>query len=548
MKTLWMAAALSILSFPVRGAPAAQPSKPKLVVVIVLDQYRYDYTTRFAELYDPDGAFARLRRNGAFFTGAQYGHATTYTGPGHAHLLTGGYASQTGIVGNKWLDRASGKVVAAAGDPDSHWIVEGDEGEGTSPKNLVGTTVGDELVLNSRGRSKVVAIALKSRSAILLGGKLGTAYWFNESAGEFTSSTHYMKTHPAWVTAWNERKVADRWFGKEWKAALPEGAGGSGLDDAPWEGDLKGAGRVFPHAITGKLDRPGADFYDALGKSPFANDVQLDFVKAAIEAEGLGADGDPDLLAFSLSATDEVGHTFGPYSREVAEMAVATDRQLGAFLRWLDKKVPGATVVLTADHGAAPIPEYMQSLGVEAFRVKKKSLKDAVEVALDAKYGEGEWVLALEDPSLYLDEKVIAARKLVREEVESTAAAALESVRGVQSVYTRSALLRGEPASTAIGRAYQVCFYAPRSGDLFIAMKPYSFWGKYAEYDYGDSHGSPYAYDTHVPLVIAGPGILPGVVREPTSMADVAPTIAALLGVTPPPSAEGQPVARILRK
>jgi arylsulfatase A-like enzyme len=289
-------------------------------------------------------------------------------------------------------------------------------------------------------------------------------------------------------------------------------------------------------------------------KSPCGNEVELDFVRAAVEAEGLGKHADPDILALSLSANDEVGHTFGPYSREVLDMTVQTDRQLGALLRWLDQKAPGYVAVFTADHGASPMPEYMARLGVDAHRIKKAQLKGAVEAALAAKFGdpkllgEKEWVVGIEDPSIYLNEKLIAAAegfgKPAREEIERAAAATLTAIPGVLCCYTRSELLRGTPAATPAGRMYQLCFYPQRSGDVFVATKPYSFWGKYAEKDYGDSHGSPYEYDTHVPLAFMGPGIEPGEDAAPVAIADLAPTLAHLLGVNAPPCAEGKVLFR----
>lgn len=522
-KTCWIlgTAGVTVLALGAGKLLADSPTaperrKPPLAVVIVIDQFRFDYLSRFADLFDAnEGAFTRFKRDGAYFTNANYGHATTYTGPGHAHILTGGYAYQTGTVGNQWYDRATGKVVKIA--------------EGDSPRELLATTVGDELVMD--GRSKVVTVALKPRSAIMLGGKLGKAYWFNDKKGQFGTSAYYGKA-PSWVGEWNDKKVADTFVGTSWTPSVPESAfARCSEDDMPFEGEVFGLGRTFPHKLS--------DFA-AVTMSPSGNDVELDFARAAVEGEKLGTHEAPDLLAVSLSANDEVGHTFGPMSREVVDMTARTDRQLGAFLRWLDAKVPGYVAVLTADHGASPIPELMTRLGVEAHRIKKKELKAAVEKELSARFGDAKWVVALEDPSVYLDQKVIAEKKLDREEVEKAAAQALERIPGIARCYTRSQLLRGENGGTAIGKSYQVAFHPERSGDVLINTAPYSFWGKYAEGDYGDSHGSPYEYDTHVPLAFLGAGVRAGVHDGNVSMADLAPTLADLLGVNAPPCAEGR--------
>jgi predicted AlkP superfamily pyrophosphatase or phosphodiesterase len=543
-KTILAAATISLAALAVTTTRARSdetgrqtPGRPRLAVVIVIDQFRYDYLSRFEDLFDErEGAFLRLRRQGAYFENATYAHATTYTGPGHAHVLSGGYAYETGMVGNRWFDRATGKVVAIAGDPSSHLVGgQGDESEGTSPRNLLGTTVGDELVLD--GRSKVVTMALKSRAAILLGGKLGKAYWFDEKAGGFATSTYYASALPPWVEAWNARKIAASFAGKSWTPLVPESAfARSSEDDMPWEGEVYGLGRTFPHPISGN---------DSVCMSPFGNDLELDFARAAIEGEKLGSHAGPDLLAVSLSANDEVGHTFGPMSREVLDMTVRTDLQLGAFLRWLDATVPGSLVVLTADHGASPIPEYMARLGVEAHRIKKKELAAAVDKELSLRFGEAKWVVALEDPSVYLDWKRIDEKKLSHEEVEDAAARALATVPGIAGTFTRTQLLHGENGGTALGRSYQLAFFPERSGDVLLVTKPYSFWGKYAEKDYGDSHGSPYGYDAHVPLVFMGPGVQPGIVRDSVALDGLAPTLASLLGVDAPPCAEGKVLERV---
>jgi predicted AlkP superfamily pyrophosphatase or phosphodiesterase len=357
-----------------------------------------------------------------------------------------------------------------------------------------------------------------------------------------TTSTYYAKELPAWVRAWNQKKFADPFFGKQWERALPESAYAiSQPDDSEAEGGGKGLGKTFPHPVDGKLTQPGPDFYEAFAHTPFANDYEFDFAKAAVEGERLGARGVTDLLAISLSAIDLAGHDFGPFSQEVQDLVIRTDRQIADFLRWLEPRVgkEGVLVVVTADHGATPVPEQMTALGFEAGRIKKKAIKEAIESALKKKFGDDKWVIALEDPHVFLDRKLLAGKKLDPAEVERTAGEAAMTLKGFGGFLTRTQLVRGEGPSTDLTRSILRSYYAPRGGDVVLWTLPSYFWGKYGEKDVGSTHGTYYRYDSEVPVFIAGPGIRPGRygLRE---MVDVAPTLAYLLGLTAPAASEGE--------
>ncbi|MEW6736384.1 MAG: alkaline phosphatase family protein [Acidobacteriota bacterium] len=524
---------------------------PKLVVYIVIDQFRAEFLNRFSNWFGP-GGFRALIKDGAYFTNANYRHGATYTGPGHAVIASGAYGAQHGIVANKWFNRATGKSEAMIYDGAHPFIgvSEVSSEDETSPANFIGTTIGDQLLLSNGFQSKVIAIAVKDRAAINLGGRLGKAYWFNESKGEFLTSTYYMKELPKWLQDFNARRLADNYFGKSWERLPDEGLYKScHIDDYQFEMDPKGNGRAFPHKVTGKLEKPGADYYEAFEHTPWANDLTFELARMAIEAEALGTDNIPDLLAISLTANDLVGHAYGPYSQEVADITVRTDRQLGDFLAYLEKRVGASDllVVLTADHGAGAVPEYMAQLQLAGGRIKKKKIKETIEVALNARYGNANWVVAMEDPSIYLNYQAIDERKLSHTEVERAAGDALLTIPGVAGYLTRTQFLAGSLPNTAIAAAYQRSFHPDRSGDVILILKPFYIWGKYAEKDEGATHGSPYSYDTHVPLIIRNSAISPGIYPADTDIADLAPTIATILKINPPAACQGRPLVDALR-
>jgi predicted AlkP superfamily pyrophosphatase or phosphodiesterase len=552
---------------PAGSAEARLPPQHELVLAIVIDQFRADYLTRYASQFGETG-FKRLARDGASWTG-HYGHYATYTGPGHALILSGSYPYLNGISTNKFFNAATGRSEAMVFDAESEVIgvKKTDPDMDVSPRNFVGSTLGDELSLATAGKSRTVSIATKGRGAILLGGRLGKAYFLNDDTGEMTTSTYYASVLPNWVVGWNAKKLADASFGKAWERALPEAEYAlSGPDDAKAEGDGNGLGKTFPHKVTGKLERPGPNYYEAFMQTPFANELELDFAKAAIENEQLGKRGTTDLLAISLSAIDLAGHSFGPSSQEVHDLVVRLDKQLGDFLDWVYARVGKDNVLtlLTSDHGASPVPDQMTALGFESGRIKKKAIGEAVEAALVARFGppaagakapardkplkEGEkaapadkWVLALEDPHVFLNRAAIAAKKLDSQEVEQVAGQAAAALKGFGGYFTRSQLLRGQVPPTPLATAMLRSYHAPRGGDVVLWTLPFYFWGKYGEKDVGSTHGTFYRYDSEVPVLLAGPGVRPGRygVRE---MVDVAATMSHVLGITAPAASEGQVV------
>ena len=512
-------------------------ARPRLVVAIAVDQLRADYMDRFRRFFGRSGFNLFLQR-GASFASARYEHATTVTCAGHAVMLTGSYGTVNGIIANDWYDAVAGKEVYCAADTTVRLV--GVDLEGRSPRNLKNATVGDLLKINTGGRSKVVTVSAKDRSAIMMGGHLNdAAYWMVDTL--FVTSTYYRKEMPAWARQFNGAGKVSSYFGKKWERLLPAAAYDMvGPDDVAAEADEAGAGRTFPHPIG------DADAFDI---SPFSNDVLAAFAMRAVTEEGLGRDTVPDLLAVSFSANDRVGHAYGPDSHEVMDVTVRLDRTLARLFAFLDKTVGLANVVmvLTADHGVAPLPEVFANLhpGASARRFNPAVVDTAVEAALRARYGPAPapgWIIHHDQPHLYLNPAAVRGRRVTLEDAERVAQAAIMSVPGVHEALTSSDLATGR--ARGLRTAEVLSFYPGRSGNIYYQMEPYILVD---DEPTGTGHGTPWAYDQQVPLLFYGSRIVPGVRRTPAAVADIAPTLSALLGLTAPGGAQGRVLAEVLK-
>jgi len=550
---------------------AQQQKRPRLVLLIAVDQFRYDYLERFGDLFGPNG-LRRLQRDGASWAQANYDHTPTYTAPGHATMLTGAYPAESGIVGNEWIDRADEKNVkriSSVSDDNEKLLGGGNSTDvAASPRKLLSSTVGDELRLITNDRSKVIGISLKDRSAILPAGRHANAAYWLSNAGTMVSSTYYFKELPAWVTAFNDSKPADKYFGAKWERVVSESeyAKRAGPDSTPWE-TVTAAGDTnkFPHTITGGATAPNAAFYTHLDHSPFSNDVLVSFAEQAIVNEQLGQDDDPDVLTVSLSANDYVGHRYGPYSQEVMDVTLRTDRQIATLLDFVQARVGLANTLIafTADHGVSPIPEQAAALGLGGARVKASDILAAISAAISARYNpqgkspdpSADYVLkynywgaitsALINGNLYFNYDALKRDHVDLNEISKIVAAAALTIPGVARSFTREQLLRGEASMTdPIERRVIHGFYPSRSGDVVMIAEPYKYLGDTIT----ATHGSPYSYDTHVPLIIMGAGIVPGRYLEPASPADIASTLSALLRITPPTNSTGRVLLEAIRK
>lgn len=504
---LGLAALLSAALAPAGQVPA---QKPKLVVLVVVDQMRYDYLVRFRDGFT--SGLSQLLSKGAVFTNAHYEQAPTVTAVGHSITLSGAMPAISGIVGNEWFDRTSGKQVTSVSDSDYTTLGASEKGA-ASPRRLLVSTIGDEMKMSGRGK-KVIGVSMKDRSAILpVGHMADAAYWWDSSTGNFVSSTYYQKALPGWVEEFNKERAVDRFAGQKWSA----------FD----------ASRLFTAmpAVLGKA------YYNALYSSAFGNEVLESFAEACVRSERLGLNGGIDLFAISFSSNDSVGHKLGPDSPEVKDITIRTDQVLGKLFNLLDKQVGMANVlvVLTADHGVAPLPEKMAERKMPGGRMTEEFILTTVQQELSEKYGPGKWVLGKSGPSPYLDHKLIEEKKLSLEEVQQTAAWAVRDLPHIARVFTREDLRKGLALNDQIARRVQNGFFYQRATDLVIVPEPY-----YLFEDSGTSHGTPYNYDSHVPVVFMGPGIKPGSHRARIAVNDIAATLATYLEVEVPSGCSGR--------
>lgn len=532
-------------------APAGEaPARPDLVVVISLDQFPAAYLERFRPFFGPDG-FNRLLR-GANFTECHYKHSITKTGPGHASMLTGVHANVDGIIANEWLVRSwpVPEQINCVEDRDSPLvglppratrspggILEAKAGR--SPRNLVAPTIGDALKEVYGGRSKVFGVADKDRAAILMSGRRADgAYWTEE--GRVVTSTYYRRALPGYFTALNGERRVDQTFGQVWERLLPAEVyeATQGPDDAPGEYTGMGLTRTFPKKIDGGQTKVGKEFYDAYDNTPWNNEFVAEMARQVIINEKLGEpDGAPDLLAIGFSQTDKIGHNYGPYSHEVMDSVVRLDRILSDLFHFIDAKVglQRCTLVLTSDHGVAPLPEREPGKGG---RIKSASLDGPVYAALDAEFGalaNGERWAARDGLGYHINPAALAQKKLGAGAVEAVIQRALLKVPEIAEVFTRSELVAAAPLSP-IGEAMRLSFYPPRSPDVLIVLKPFFI----DRIEPGTTHGTPYEYDNHVPLLWWGCGVKAGRHTEPIGVNDLAPTLGCLLGLPALPKNEGR--------
>jgi predicted AlkP superfamily pyrophosphatase or phosphodiesterase len=542
------------------------------VLLIVVDQFRYDYLQRFGDLF-VEGGIKRLMRDGASWTEANYDHTPTYTAPGHATLMTGTWPSEHGIVANSWFDRESGKRVSSITD-DSTKLFGGNAGErGASPQHLLASTLGDELRLASNDRSRVIGISLKSRSAILPAGRhANAAYWFSANTGNMVSSSYYFDRLPSWVDRFNQTRMADKFFGAKWDRLLPETEylKRAGPDAQSWE-DIPNAKdtNTFPHIITGGAKGPGKDFYEAMDNSPFGNDILVSFADQAIANENLGADGDTDLLSVSLSSNDYVGHRFGPYSQEAMDMSLRVDRQIAELLGKVDSRVglQNTVVIFTSDHGVAPIAEHAASLNLSGRNVKRDDVLNAIKAAIKARYSRNrnsdDYIQKFKynngdrdgfaNGNVYFNMAALRRDGVPIEEFERVVGEAAMTVPGTQRYFTRTQLESGLISQLdAVARRVLHGFHSQRSGEVLIILQPFNILVSEPENPTEPrdpaNHGSPYSYDTHIPLIIMGNSFKAGRYIESSSPADIAPTLANILGVQAPSNSTGRVLGEGLRR
>src|SRR5882724_895727 len=500
---------------------SAYNARPKLIVIIVIDQFRGDYLARYQDQFG-EGGFRLFLDHGANFTDCNYNYASTQTAPGHATLLTGTYANGHGILTNEWWDPHKKQMVTSVQDESTKLLGISGNAVGSSPHNLQADTLGDELKLATQGKSRVFGIALKDRAAVLPAGFAGNAaYWIDHASGAWITSTYYRSDLPKWAQDFNDAKRAEKYLNLEWKDA---------------------SGNVLR---TTKVQPGKQDFYGLVGATPYANDYEFDFARELITYEKLGSGPATDLLIVSLSANDILGHKVGPDSPEMQAMALALDRQLAGFFDFLGHQFGLANVwiALSADHGVAPVPAVAEKMHIPASGLSSEQLQTKLNNELSTKLSPGhstKFVVDLSHTMAWLNDEAFTAIKMKEEDAERTVGEALKQM-GMRGYYTRSQLARGEIAHTPLSSKY-VNSYSPLGGWYVMVTPPPFVLGDVT----GTDHGSPYTYDTHVPLAFYGIPFQPGTYRSAAQPVDLAVTLASLLGINAPTHAVGRVLTEAL--
>ncbi|MGE3778231.1 MAG: alkaline phosphatase family protein [Pirellulaceae bacterium] len=540
MRTILSFCLLMCLGWTAVGRSA---ERPQLIVVISVDQLAQDYLLRFADNFAEDGFFRRVFREGAQYTQCHHRHAITVTAPGHAALLTGSYPHTHGIVGNSWFNRTTGKTADCVGDPQTQ-IVGAPQGTGNSPHNLLVETVGDVLKATNRGRSRVFGVAIKARASILMSGQNADgAIWLDNNL--WVTSTYYRNVLPGYIRVLNESRTIRRFENQTWNLLLPKARyHNNGPDANDWENPPKGMTGEFPHKLASVGMVGEAVFGDQVLFSPFGNELTLEAAREIIRYEELGRDGHPDILCINFSSNDYVGHAYGPNSLEVEDMTYQTDRLLGQFVEYLDQQVGrgGWVLALTADHGVAPIVEYAVQFKLPARRNPLGKLTDVqarleslVRSRLQIPAGGESVVQEVDDFHVYLRHDHPAWEGGKFEQAQVLVRDWLLNQSGVADARTRQQLLGspGDPIGDALHRAW----HTRRCGDVMFVYAPYCVPG-----DRGTTHGSPWHYDTHVPLLLLGKGIRAGRFDRPVAPTCLAATASELLGIDYPSANQERPL------
>ncbi|WP_425637767.1 alkaline phosphatase PafA [Algoriphagus yeomjeoni] len=543
MKKIGIVFLLYILaSTPLLAQEAAK--KPKLVVGIIVDQMRQDYLYRFADRYS-EGGFKRMMNDGFMMKNGHFNYIPTYTGPGHASVYTGTTPATHGIISNDWYAKSIDKMIYCAGDT-TVTNVGGSESNGyISPRNMLTTTITDELRIATQKRSKVVGVAIKDRGASLPAGHMGDAYWFDSSTGEFMTSTYYYDELPKWVDKFNDRKLVDQYLSQTWNTLYPIKTYTQSMeDDNPFEGTFSGKDTpTFPYDLKALRETNGK--FGLISSTPFGNTLTLDFALAALEGEKLGMGEETDFLALSFSSTDYVGHRFGPQSKEIEDTYLRLDQDIERLLNYLDETYgkDQYVVFLSADHAVAEVATHMISEKVPAGNIRTGAVMNELQNYILAKYGVGKWIKNYSNGQLFLNHELIQEKEINLEDFENEIAQYLLKADGIKEVYTGTAMRTREFTQ---GRAMrlQMGYNHKASGDILIVLEPAWLSGG----DTGTSHGTGYSYDTNVPILFYGWNVPAGESSRYATITDIAPTLSMILNIKLPNGSTGEPILEITDK
>jgi predicted AlkP superfamily pyrophosphatase or phosphodiesterase len=555
---IFVAASLTLVALSTTAAQA-----PRLVLQITVDALRGDLPQHYLANMG-EGGFRYLFNNGVYYSNANYEHGNTETIVGHSSLATGTTPALHGMVGNVWFDKGAQRLIYNVEDSRYHLLSSNADvdksteidptqrtakADGRSPRALLTSTFSDELAYAYNGAAKIFAVSVKDRGAIPMAGQTGKAFWFSKAAGEFITSNYYYDSYPKWVLEWNSTNPTAAYSGKAWELLKPlDQYLHAEVDDQPWETDFPGFGRVFPHPWGASGDKY---FTTRLTLSPAGDRLTLDFAKALISNEQLGQDAIPDYLSVSFSSNDYVLHVFGPSSLETEDSMLQLDRTLAELLAYVDQTVglKNTLIVLSADHGAPDAPPFFNQLGNHnAHYFDMNECLQAVEAAgLGERFGtQATLIKDYSHPYVYLDTGVIKRESLNRQDVATAVAAEFRRCRGVNEAITAhdtaSSPTRNPLVETRVWNNYNL----GRSGDIYVVLNSGVYVNDFDGLIVASVHGSPWNYDTFVPIFFAGPGIKAGAVSRPVTPYDIAPTLSAKLGINRPSGAIGHPLEEAL--
>ncbi|MFX1708028.1 alkaline phosphatase family protein [Chitinophaga sp. CC14] len=512
-------------------------ARPKLIVGMVVDQMRWDYLYRYAGRYGA-GGFKRLLQDGFSCENTLINYTPTITACGHTCVYTGSVPAIHGIIGNTWYSPELGRTMYCAEDTTVTTVGSSSAAGKMSPRNMLVTTIGDELKLSNNFQSKVIGVAIKDRGAILPAGhSANAAFWYDAGTGNWVSSTYYMNELPVWAQEFNQQKFPQQYLSKPWTTLYPVSTYTlSTADEKPYEGKYKNATNTsFPHNLSEIANT-------AISASPYGNTMTLEFAKKAMEAYGLGKGPVTDLLAISLSSPDYVGHQFGPNSIEAEDTYLRLDQDLAAFFTYLDAKVGKGQYLffITADHGVAHVPGFMAENKLPGGAWDDKAAVASLNDQVAAKFGVKNVVKGADNYQFWLNHDAIEQagkseadirQFMIRELLKSPAIAKAFSIDNLMGTTLP------EPMRTMLSNG----FNTKRSGDIQVVLTPGYIDGG----NVGTTHGLWYPYDAHIPLVWMGWGVRPGKTNRTVGMTDITPTLAALLHIQMPSGNVGQVIQEI---
>ena len=560
-KCLLVFLAAAVLSVNINCAIAAD-APPKLILQITVDGLRGDMPGRYLDFYG-NGGFRYLLEEGLVYTNAQYQHSNLETVVGHSVLATGAFPAAHGMVANVWMDRETGELGYAIEDSDYEMVgasggVDKDseidptqaaaKSEGRSPRAMLCSTFSDELAVATAGQAKIFGVSVKDRGAITLAGHAGKAFWFSKKTGEFVSSTYYYDQYPDWVNAWNKNRLADTYAETSWELLNdPASYAYKDTDNRPYETKMPGYGRVFPHPF-GKKD--GKLFYTLLTLSPVGDDLTLDFAKSLLVNEKLGDDAVTDYLSISFSSTDYMNHIFGPASLEQEDNMLRLDRTLADLFKFVDENVglKNTLIVLSADHGVPEAPEYMAEKGMSVDRLVPSKFDVEPGIAtLKKRFGIGKELIKMYDhPYIYLDHQLIIEKGLDLGEVERAVANEMMKFKGIAVAISSEDMKNGRLPESPVIEQIRRNFHPKRSGNVYVLQEPYWFLYTNESLPLCTMHGSPWRYDTYVPIIFAGKNIKSARVSRLVHPVDIASTLAVYARTKLPSGAVGNPLPEVM--